>query len=291
MDQNVHAIKEALEQRITQVLQRHAMTNRGTFPPFRLPSVARMIVDGLLSAEDDGTAARSLGQSLNQQGIGLLSLLEAQIAMLQTISEQQIDALPESITSTSRFFSVVIQGFVAAEAEEIGRQRDDMERAFLNTVSQQREQEEQFNNTISELSTPIIPVHESVLILPLIGAISSRRASEITERLLEAIAANQAEIVIIDITGVPVIDTRTANHLLMTTRAANLLGSEIVLVGVGAEIAQTIVHLGVELHGLVTLANLQSGIAYALKRMGLGIQPLLNQKAIAQTPISAMRVL
>jgi len=291
MDPNLHAIKEVLEQRVSQVLQQHAMTNRGTFPPFRLPAVARSIIDGLLIAIDDGTAARSLGQSLNQQGIGLLSLLEAQIAALQILSDQQIDALPQAITSVSRFFSVLIQGFVGAEAEEIARQRDDMERAFLSTVSQQREQEEQFNNTISELSTPIIPVHESVLILPLIGAISSRRASEITERLLEAIAANQAEIVIIDITGVPIIDTRTANHLLMTTRAANLLGSEIVLVGVGAEIAQTIVHLGVELHGLVTLANLQSGIAYALKRMGLGIQPLLNQKAIAQTPITVMREL
>jgi rsbT co-antagonist protein RsbR len=281
MYQTIHALKEALEQRVSQVLHQHAMTNRGTFPPFRLPSVARTIIDGLLSATDDGTAARSLGQSLNQQGIGLFSLLEAHIAVVETISEQQIDELPQVLTSTSRFFSVVIQGFVAAEAEEIARQRDDMERAFLNTVSQQREQEEQFNNTISELSTPIIPVHENVLILPLIGAISSRRATEITERLLEAIAANQAEIVIIDITGVPIIDTRTANHLLMTTRAANLLGSEIVLVGVGAEIAQTIVHLGVELHGLVTLANLQSGIAYALKRMGLGIQPLLNQKVVA----------
>jgi rsbT co-antagonist protein RsbR len=281
MDQPLPAIRDALEQRVTQALQRHAMTNRGTFPPFRLPAVARTIIDGLLSTPDDGTAARSLGQSLNQQGIGLFSLLEAHITVLQTILDQPIDALPETITSAGRFFSAAIQGFVAAEAEEIARQRDDMERAFLNTVSHQREQEEQFNNTISELSTPIIPVHENVLILPLIGAISSRRATEITERLLEAIAANQAEIVIIDITGVPLIDTRTANHLLMTTRAANLLGSEIVLVGVGAEIAQTIVHLGVELHGLVTLANLQSGIAYALKRMGLGIQPLLNQKVIA----------
>ena len=69
MDQNVHAIKEALEQRVTQVLQRHAMTNRGTFPPFRLPSVARTIIDGLLSAEDDDTAARILG------GIKALTLL------------------------------------------------------------------------------------------------------------------------------------------------------------------------------------------------------------------------
>jgi rsbT co-antagonist protein RsbR len=111
-------------------------------------------------------------------------------------------------------------------------------------------------------------------VLPLVGAIDSRRAGEITERLLEEIAAQQAEIVIIDITGVALIDTSTANHLLMTTRAASLLGSRVVLVGMGADIAQTIVQLGVELHGLVTLADLQAGIAYALRRIGLAIQPL-----------------
>jgi anti-anti-sigma regulatory factor len=84
----------------------------------------------------------------------------------------------------------------------------------------------------------------------------------------------RAEIVIIDITGVSVIDTSTANHLLMTTRAVNLLGSRVVSLGIGAEIAQTIVHLGVELYGLITLADLQAGIAYALRQIGLGIQPL-----------------
>jgi rsbT co-antagonist protein RsbR len=88
--------------------------------------------------------------------------------------------------------------------------------------------------------------------------------------------------VIIDITGVSLIDTSTANHLLMTTRAANLLGSRVVLVGIGAEIAQTIVHLGVELHGLTTLADLQAGIAYALKRIGLSIQPLQHPQLSTQ---------
>lgn len=280
MDQNTHAIKDALEQQVGQALSRQAMSNRGTFPIFRLPAVARTLVENLLN-DADAETARALGQSLNQQGIGLPSLLEAQNAALQALLASGEAMQPGAFASLGRFFSKLIQGFASSEADEIGRQRDEMERAFLTTVSQQREQEEQFHHTISELSTPIIPVYEGVLILPLIGSISSRRAAEITERLLESVAANQAEIVIIDITGVPVIDTSTANHLLMTTRAANLLGSEVVLVGVGAEIAQTIVHLGVELHGLVTLANLQSGIAYALKRKGMGIQPLLNQKMVA----------
>jgi rsbT co-antagonist protein RsbR len=120
-------------------------------------------------------------------------------------------------------------------------------------------------------------------VLPFVGSIDSRRAAEVTERMLEEIAAQQAEIVIIDITGVALIDTSTANHLLMTSRAANLLGSRMVLVGIGAETAQTIVHLGVELHGLVTLADLQAGIAYALEQFGLGIQPLQHRRRGAAT--------
>jgi rsbT co-antagonist protein RsbR len=163
---------------------------------------------------------------------------------------------------------------VTAEQAELDRQRAEMERVYTNAVSEQQQQQDQLRSTIRELSTPIIPVHEGILVLPLVGSVDSRRATEITERLLEAIALHQAEFVIVDITGVPLIDTSTANHLLMTTRAAGLLGSQVVLVGMGAEIAQTIVQLGVELQGLVTLANLQAGIAYVLRRVGLGIQPL-----------------
>jgi rsbT co-antagonist protein RsbR len=153
-----------------------------------------------------------------------------------------------------------------------------MERAYSSTVLEQQQQQDLLRSTIRDLSTPIIPVYEGILVLPLVGSIDSRRATEVTERLLEQISAQQAEIVIIDITGVALIDTSTANHLLMTTRAANLLGSRVVLVGMGAEIAQTIVQLGVELNGLITLADLQAGIAYALERFGLGIRPLPQER-------------
>ena len=149
---------------------------------------------------------------------------------------------------------------------------------FIGTLTLKSKSEDPVTrSTIRELSTPIIPVYAGILVLPLVGAIDSRRATEVTERLLEAIAAEQAETVIIDITGVSMIDTSTANHLLMTTRAAGLLGSHVVLVGMGPEVAQTIVQLGIELQGLTTLANLQAGIAYALGRLQLGIQPLAGR--------------
>jgi rsbT co-antagonist protein RsbR len=126
---------------------------------------------------------------------------------------------------------------------------------------------------IRELSTPIIPVHTGVLILPLVGAIDSYRAGQIMEALLEGIGREQADVVIIDITGVPMVDTGVGNYLLQAARAARLLGSRVVLVGISAEIAQTIVQLGVDLSDITTHANLQAGIAYALGTLGLEIRP------------------
>ncbi len=93
------------------------------------------------------------------------------------------------------------------------------------------------------------------------------------ESALEQIVAYQADVLILDITGVPVVDTGVANYILQMARAVTLLGSKVVLVGIGAEIAQTIVQLGVELRDMTTLANLQAGIAYALAQQGYAITP------------------
>jgi anti-anti-sigma regulatory factor len=280
MLEQLNALKPELELRVAHALTRKAMTNRGTFAPFRVASTAQTLVAGLLAPEDERTiaASQALGITLGQQGLGLPALLAAQAAALEIACG---DGLAAAVTHISGSFGRVIETLVAADASELARQRADMERAYTKATTEQREQEDRLRSTIRELSTPIIPVYEGILVLPLVGSVDSRRATEITERLLEAIAAYQAEVVIIDITGVPIIDTSTANHLLMTTRAAGLLGSQVILVGMGAEIAQTIVHIGIELHGLVTLANLQAGIAYALKRIGLGIQPLSHVRRAA----------
>jgi rsbT co-antagonist protein RsbR len=275
MHDQLSEFKPELEQRATEALRRKVMTSRGTFAPFRIPTAAQSLVDGLLLPEGDesNASAQALGTALGQQGLGLPALLEAQTALIEFLVSAGKLA-PEVVTRVSRYFGYVMEALTAADAAELARQRADMERAYINATTEQREQEERLRSTIRELSTPIVPVYEGILVLPLVGSVDSRRATEITERLLEAIAEHQAEIVIMDITGTPVIDTSTANHLLMTTRAAGLLGSQVILVGMGAEIAQTIVHIGIELRGLVTLANLQAGIAYALERRGMAIQPL-----------------
>jgi rsbT co-antagonist protein RsbR len=129
----------------------------------------------------------------------------------------------------------------------------------------------QLREAIQELSTPIIPLYNGVLVVPLVGRVDSVRAQTLTESLLEAIAREQAEMVLLDITGVAVVDTSVANHLMQTARAASLLGSQVVLVGISAEVAQTLVQLGLDLGRLTTLSNLQSGIEYALAQQGLAI--------------------
>jgi rsbT co-antagonist protein RsbR len=141
----------------------------------------------------------------------------------------------------------------------------------MMAVSQQAAEIEAQRYTIRELGTPILPLHEGVIAMPLVGAIDSYRATQVLERLLEAISAKQADIVILDITGVPVVDTGVANYLLQTARAAQLIGAQVVLVGIGAEIAQTLVQLGVNLSQLKVYANLQAGISYALGQLGYKI--------------------
>lgn len=124
---------------------------------------------------------------------------------------------------------------------------------------------------IESLSTPVVQVWEGILAMPLVGSIDSRRATRIMEGLLTAIAERKAECVIIDITGVPIVDTQVAQYLIQSAQASRLLGCEVALVGIGAEMAQALVQLGVDFRTLNTLVNLQGGIAWAFARQGLRV--------------------
>src|SRR5207249_10012765 len=118
-----------------------------------------------------------------------------------------------------------------------------------------REQQE----AIRELSTPVLPVRERLLILPLIGLIAAQRARQLTEQLLRAIRTNRARVVVIDITGVPAMDSNVANHLVRTVDASRLLGAMVIVTGLSPEIAQTLVTLGVDLSKMNTVGDLQGG--------------------------------
>jgi rsbT co-antagonist protein RsbR len=124
-----------------------------------------------------------------------------------------------------------------------------------------------------ELSTPVVALWDRILALPLIGTLDSARTQIVMESLLQKIVETGAEIAIIDITGVPTVDTLVAQHLLKTVAAARLMGAECIISGIRPQIAQTIVHLGVELNDIVTKASLADAFAVALRRSGLAIAP------------------
>ncbi|HMQ30456.1 MAG TPA: PAS domain S-box protein [Chloroflexaceae bacterium] len=118
---------------------------------------------------------------------------------------------------------------------------------------------------LREVSTPLIPLADDVVVMPLVGAIDSARAQQIMEVLLEGIAYFQADTVLVDISGVRVVDTQVADALLRAARAVQLLGAQIILTGISADVAQTIVHLGADMGRIMTRANLQDGLRYALE--------------------------
>lgn len=118
---------------------------------------------------------------------------------------------------------------------------------------------------LAELGTPLIPISSEVLVMPLIGAIDTQRAERVIEALLQGIAGSRARFAILDVTGVPSVDTRTADTLVRAARSVRLLGANVVLTGIRPEVAQTLVGLGIELQGIVTCSTLQSGIAYATR--------------------------
>jgi rsbT co-antagonist protein RsbR len=130
--------------------------------------------------------------------------------------------------------------------------------------------------TVLALSAPIIPVHEGIVVVPLVGVIDPERAALMTSQLLSGVASARASFVIIDITGVPWIEESAAPHLLCAIRAAELLGARVVVVGVGPKSARLWVELGVDVGGLRTLPDLRSGIEHALRSRGLSIRPILR---------------
>jgi len=134
-----------------------------------------------------------------------------------------------------------------------------------------RQQEE-----LIELSTPVVQLWEGILALPLIGTLDSERTQVVMESLLERLVATGSSLAVIDITGVPTVDTLVAQHLLKTVAAAQLMGADCIISGIRPQIAQTIVHLGIDLSTVATKASLSDAFALALKRRGLTVTARSN---------------
>lgn len=142
----------------------------------------------------------------------------------------------------------------------------------------------QQQDAIRELSTPVLQIRDRLLLLPVIGIIDTHRARLIMENLLKAIRANRAKVVVADITGVATIDSRVANHLLQTVTAAKLMGASVVVTGLSAEVAQSLVALGIDLAKLNTVGDLQGGMEEAERLLGLRVVPMAAPAADVLAP-------
>ncbi|MDN5865447.1 MAG: STAS domain-containing protein [Gammaproteobacteria bacterium] len=154
--------------------------------------------------------------------------------------------------AASRIATMVAVGFVR-EHEHIIRQQQEAMR---------------------KLSTPVLTIHERLLILPIIGILDPQRARQLTEQLLEAIRSNRAKVVVMDLTGVATMDAPVANNLVQTVGAARLLGAEVIITGVSPELARTLVTIGVDLEKLATVGDLRGGIERAARLLGYKVVPI-----------------
>src|SRR5215831_11575670 len=261
--QNRTVLREEWARRITEAELLTAMT------PEEIFSEATAVYDSYVEVLETGSVealqdyARDLSERIIPRGVetnevvGIVLLLRDVLARslfekYQTDFDLLNRVLDAYEPAANRIANTVAVGFVQ-ERERIIRQQQE---------------------AIRELSTPVLQIRERLLILPIIGVIDPQRARQLTEQLLQGIRTNRAKVVVIDITGVPVMDATVANHLVQTVEAARLLGATVIITGLSPEIAQTLVTIGVDLGKMNTVGDLQGGIEEAERALGYRVVQL-----------------
>src|SRR5438128_3625707 len=255
--QNRTQLREEWARRITDAQLLTAMSNEEIF------SEATSVYDNYVEVLETGSVealqayARSLSERIIPRGVetdevvGIVLLLRDVLARsLFKKYQADFDLLNQVLDAyepaANRIANTVAVGFVR-ERERIIRQQQE---------------------AIRELSTPVLQVRERLLILPIIGILDPQRARQVTEQLLRGIRANRAKVVVIDITGVPAVDSTVANHLVQTVEASRLMGATVIVTGLSSETAQTLVNIGVDLAEMKTVGDLQGGIEEAERLLG-----------------------
>jgi rsbT co-antagonist protein RsbR len=255
--QNRTVLREEWARRITEAELLTAMT------PEELFSEATSVYDNYVEVLETGSVealqayARDLSERIIPRGVetdevlGIVLLLRDVLARslfekYQTDFDLLNRVLDAYEPAANRIANTVGVSFVQ-ERERIIRQQQE---------------------AIRELSTPVLQVREQLLILPIIGVLDSQRARQVTEQLLRAIRANRAKVVVIDITGVPTIDSTVANHLVQTVDASGLMGASVIITGLSSEIALTLVTIGLDLSKMNAVGDLQGGIEEAERLLG-----------------------
>jgi rsbT co-antagonist protein RsbR len=197
----------------------------------------------------------------------VLSLKQPVFAAIRRELSGDQDRLFETIWTATEMFdrlaNTTTEFFMAAREELISRQQQEL----------------------LELSTPVVKLWDGILALPIIGTLDSARTQVVMESLLQTVVATNSKFAIIDITGVPTVDTLVAQHLLKTITAARLMGAECIISGVRPQIAQTIVHLGINLEDVITKAKLSDAFALALQRSG---RKVVREASAPVSPISSL---
>jgi rsbT co-antagonist protein RsbR len=215
--------------------------------------------------EEVSRARAQRGATLSQTSTFILSLKQPLFDLLQRELGKDAEALAREIWSATLLLDKL--GLYTAEVSQKAREE-----------VIQRQQEE-----LLELSTPVVTLWAGILALPLIGTLDSNRTQIVMENLLQTIVATSAQIAIIDITGVPTVDTLVAQHLLKTVSAARLMGADCIISGIRPQIAQTIVHLGVELN-VISKATMADAFALALRRLGKAVVDRAKPAGAAEKP-------
>lgn len=193
------------------------------------------------------------GFSPSQVATFVFSLKQALFTRLRKTLNNEADVLADSLCEATLLLDAL--GLYTTEVYQQARE---------SVISRQQEE-------LIELSTPVVELWPGILALPLIGTLDSERTQVVMETLLQRLVATGSSIAVIDITGVPTVDTLVAQHLLKTVSAAQLMGADCIISGIRPQIAQTIVHLGIDLSAVATKASLSDAFALALRRRGLSV--------------------
>ena len=216
--------------------------------------------DAVLEILETVTVSRARkGYSPRETGVFLFSLKDALLKALSDEIKNDPTALYHASMNIGSQIDILaiasFETFIKSREEVILRQTDE----------------------IAEISTPVIRVWEGILALPIIGTLDSSRTQVVMESLLSQIVETGSEITILDISGVPAVDSLVAQHLIKTVSATRLMGAECIISGVRPEIAQTIVHLGIDLSGIITKASLASALKYAFSALRLEVKKMSKE--------------
>jgi rsbT co-antagonist protein RsbR len=250
-------LREEWAQRITAAGLLTAMTADEVF------SEATSVYDNYVEVLETGSVealedyARSLSERIIPRGVETDEVLGIVLLLRDVLARSLFEKYQADFTMLNR----VLDAYEPA-ANRIART------VGVSFVQERERVIRQQQEAIRSLSTPVLQVRERLVILPIIGALDGQRARQLTEQLLRAIRTNRAKVVVIDITGVPEIDSNVANHLRQTVDASRLMGASVIITGLSAEIALTLVTIGVDLSKINAVGDLQGGIELAEQMLG-----------------------